>query len=716
MVYRSQFPLFRLLIPFVAGTVVAFSWPCHQILLLLIACSSILIFTGLSVFVMGRMLGYPQRWIPGLTVNLLFFLFGALLTLLTSGEKNRKDMTSRQSQTEYTIALINEPCVAKDKTYFTILKLIATGDGRTWKRDDRKVLGYITKDSSSGKLRYGHVIIFRAEMRALTAAANPYQFDYRKFMAGRHILHLVYIPASSWRIIGVTSSHGLRYLSVRIREKVSGIFRSMQLGTDECAVISALLIGDRNGLDAGLKKGFKSAGVLHILCVSGMHVGLIYVVLSFALLFLNRKPGLKVLHTIIIIALVWLYAMITGMGPSVLRAATMFSFIAVGGALRRMTGTYHTLAASALCLLMLNPGLLHDAGFQLSYAAVIGIVTLQRPLEGLIPVTGWLPRKMWAITTVTLAAQIATLPLSLLYFHQFPVFFIPANIVVLPLATLIIYSTLVCLACSPVAFIMPLLSRVPAFLTHLLIGTVDMIDGLPGAVIPNIYMNTAGCILIYGIIITGWKFLNNGNHMALFGCLLFILSTGVLFLVRNTVKHRQHKIVVCSIPHQAAYDFIDGKDHWFLADSGLINDEVKQAFYVEQGWTMMGLKPAVKVPIEISEGQNDYQNDVFYRNRNFIQFRDVRVVIADGTFGHDMTVLPPVHADILIVHDGAAIPLPVMAKKFPAGQIIIDSSCDLWRMKTYLTPVDTLQGLLHRVSGEGAYIYECLPEKIKVSL
>jgi competence protein ComEC len=706
MIYRSQFPLFRLLIPFVAGTVVAFSWSCPHILLLLITCSSFLVFTGLSVFVIGRVLDYPHRWIPGLAINLLFFLFGCLLTLLTSDEKDPQKTPSQQSRTEYAIALINEPCVEKDRTFSTTLKLIATGDGRTWKRNDRTVLAYIAKDSCSGKLRYGHVIVFRAEMRALSGAVNPYQFDYRKFMANRHIHHQVFIPASSWRMIGVTTSHGLRSLSVRIRERVSGIFRSMRLGDDEYAVISALLIGDRNGLDAGLKKEFKSAGVLHILCVSGMHVGLIYVVLSFTLSFLNRKAGLKVLRTIMIITMVWLYALITGLGPSVLRAATMFSFIAAGAALRRMTGIYHTLAASALCLLVLNPGLLRDAGFQLSYAAVIGIVTLQRPLEGLIPVTGWLPRKVWAIATVTLAAQIATLPLSLLYFHQFPVFFIPANIVVLPLATLIIYSTLVCLACSPLAFIMPLLSRVPAFLTHFLIGTVNMIDGLPGAVVHNIYMNTAGCILIYGIIISGWKFLNNGRHMAFFVCLLFILSTGILFLVWNTVKHHQHKVVIYSIPRHAAYDFIDGKDHWFLADSSLINDEGKQAFYVGQGWTMMGLKPALDVPIEISEGQDDHQRGVFYRNRNFIQFRDVRVIIADGTFGHDMTVLPPVHADILIVHNGATIPLPVLAEKFHARQLIIDSSCDLWKMRTYLAPFDKLPVPLHRVTGEGAFIYE----------
>jgi competence protein ComEC len=500
--------------------------------------------------------------------------------------------------------------------------------------------------------------------------------------------------------------HGIRYFAIALREKIKSIFQSMQLGGDEYSVVTALLIGARDELDKGLWEEFKSAGVLHILCVSGMHVGLIYVVLSFLFSFMNRKHGLKIVRTILIIALIWLYALVTGMGPSVLRAATMFSFVTVGTTLQRMTGIYNTLIASALVLLVLNPFLLRDAGFQLSYAAVIGIVTLQKPLNRLLSVKWWLPARMWAITTVTLAAQIATFPLSLLYFHQFPVFFIPANMIVLPLSTLIIYTALVCLMLSPLAFITPLLSWILAFITHLMIGAVDMIDGLPGAVIRPIAMDAVCCILLYGVVIAAWKFIGSKKYVALFTGLLFILSIGALSLLRKTCQEQQHKIIVYSIPRQSAYDFIDGRNHLFFADSSLISDARKQDFYVRQGWTAMGLNRAENFTIEALSQQPLHQTSVFYQNRNFIQLEDIRIVILDRTFSRNMPVTPPVHVDIIIISNGAGISPGEIAGKFPAGHVIIDSSCDQWKVKRNLAGIDTLKAHLHRVSEEGSFIFE----------
>ena len=205
-------------------------------------------------------------------------------------------------------------------------------------------------------------------------------------------------------------------------------------------VASALLLGYRENLDKELVKSYASAGAMHVLAVSGLHVGILYLLLTRIFSFLKKvkkvKNG-KFILTILIVSFLWFYAIMTGLSASVMRATTMFSFIVIGNELlNRKTSIYNTLAVSAIILMIINPFIVYQVGFQLSYVAVVGIVYLQPKLNRLFYSRYKLVRGVWAITCVSLAAQIATFPLSLHYFHQFSTYFFISNLIVIPASSL----------------------------------------------------------------------------------------------------------------------------------------------------------------------------------------------------------------------------------------------------------------------------------------
>ena len=228
---------------------------------------------------------------------------------------------------------------------------------------------------------------------------------------------------------------------------------------EELGIIQALLLGQRQDISEEIYNNYAAAGVIHILAVSGLHVGIILWLLHKLFSPLERRKKGRVLKTIILIALLWLFAILAGLSPSVVRAVTMFSFVAVGLQIKRRTSVINTLFMSMMVLLLIRPQFIFEVGFQLSYLAVFSIVLLQPILYRLLEPKNKLIKYFWGLLTVTIAAQAGVLPLSLFYFHQFPGLFFISNLVILPFMGLI-------LALGIVVMILALLNLLPEFLTE----------------------------------------------------------------------------------------------------------------------------------------------------------------------------------------------------------------------------------------------------------
>ncbi len=270
---------------------------------------------------------------------------------------------------------------------------------------------------------------------------------------------------------------------------------------------------------------------MHILSVSGMHVGIVYVFLNFLLRFLNRYRYGKYIKAIIMLFFIFLYAMITGLSPCVIRAAIMLSLPIIAGLMNRNVDIINVIAVSCFVMVSKNPALLVDVGFQLSYLAVIGIVTLYKPIYDLYITSAWIPDKIWSLLAVSLAAQLATLPITLYVFHQFPNFFLLTNILVVPLSSIIIYTGILLLVVGQVPFLGVLTAKLLIFLIKAMNMVIHLIEELPFSTTTGIYIDEIQVALLFVLVGAVYFYFKSGARRAI----KIILIAGILFMLVITV-------------------------------------------------------------------------------------------------------------------------------------------------------------------------------------
>jgi len=359
---------------------------------------------------------------------------------------------------------------------------------------------YASKDSSFSNLQPGAEVIFEGKIQNLEHSINPYQFDYAAYLEGKGVGGMIYV-GNNYKIIHTGASNWtLKNTFQRIQLKCIRVFSESGIGDKEKSVLNALVLGYRSDLIPETKKEFANAGVVHILAVSGLHVGIIFIILKWILAGLFRSR-LRYLQFIAIATVIWFYAGITGFSPSVLRASTMFSFIAFGSVGGKKGNTYNMIAASVVLLLLIDPLIVREIGFQLSYLAVIGIVFFHDIFKPLFWSKYWLIQKGWELFVVSVSAQIATAALSIYYFGQFPNYFFLSNLLVIPLATLSLYSGLLYLILHSTPYLGFFVANVSDIIVSSLTEVVSFFSNLPGSVTFGLNLNALDVACIYALII-----------------------------------------------------------------------------------------------------------------------------------------------------------------------------------------------------------------------
>lgn len=302
---------------------------------------------------------------------------------------------------------------------------------------DGKILLAFSPDSSKPNLKVDDEIIFLGEAQKIHPPLNPHQFNYQDYLEKQGVYHQVRLEKEHL-IFSENPSNTLVGIASNFREKLIENLKIHEFDRSELGVIQALLLGKRDDISEATYNDYRNAGAVHILAVSGLHVGILLLILQFVLQPLERLPRGKQLKIFTIILLLWVFAFITGLSPSIVRAVTMFSFLAYGMNLNRPTNTFNIIALSLFFILLVKPMFLFQVGFQMSYAAVIAIVWLYPKLQRLWYPKNLFVRKVWQLLSVSVAAQLGVLPLSLFYFHQFPALFFISNLIVVPFLGLIL--------------------------------------------------------------------------------------------------------------------------------------------------------------------------------------------------------------------------------------------------------------------------------------
>jgi competence protein ComEC len=414
-----------------------------------------------------------------------------------------------------------------------------------------KILLNISKDSIPQNIKPGMQLLVPGKLTNIAEPLNPYRFNYRKFMQKQKVEKQLQLRKTELQILPHTEKRLLTHIS-NFREQLIQNLSEAKFSKDELAIIQALLLGQRQDISKEIYDEYAAAGAIHILAVSGLHVGIILLILNWLFTPLNYLKNGLVLKTIILILLMWGFAMLAGLSPSVVRAVTMFSFIAIGMQMRRKTSVLNSLFISLFILLLVNPYFIFQVGFQLSYLAVFAIVTIQPKLFKLWQPKFKIVKYFWSLFTVSIAAQIGVLPLSLFYFHQFPGLFFLSNLVVLPVLGLI-------LGLGILVILLALLNLLPAILAEIygnLIGLMNKFiawvagkeDFVFSDIHFNIWQNLSAYLLIFCFILLIYR--KNFRNLVFFLCGIVIFQSNMLYSkIQNStsesiVFHKPRKTMI----------------------------------------------------------------------------------------------------------------------------------------------------------------------------
>jgi len=365
-----------------------------------------------------------------------------------------------------------------------------------------------------------HVV---GQLQEIKKPLNPHQFNFKDYMRKQQVYHQVFLNDTN--TLFLTSEMTIYGRAAAIRNRINKTLRQYSISKGNLSIINALLLGQRQDISKDTYKSFTKSGAIHILAISGLHIGLLLLMLSVLFKPLSYLKYGKNIVPIIIILLLWMYAFIAGMSASVVRAVTMFSLVTIAMYSNRITNTYNILAISAFLLLLSNPYYVFDVGFQLSYAAVFAIVWIKPLFDKLWSPENYFAKKFWDVFSVTIAAQLGILPLSLFYFHQFPGLFFVSNIVIIPLLGILLGLGIVTLIFAYFGWIPEILLFIFNESISLLNNFVTFVSGKEDFVFTKIPFNAMNLVAAYLLVISVvllWKQFNYKRLVFVFSSVLCV--------------------------------------------------------------------------------------------------------------------------------------------------------------------------------------------------
>lgn len=433
------------------------------------------------------------------------FGLSAILSIVALGYWLGYDFDSRiprfaenKKQGFFEVELTRYP-IEKQNSVLLYTNLLQYSDSTSCENIKGKAILYLQKDSNSLSLKSGDKLIIYTTLSLPEKTGNPDEFDFGRHLLRNGICGTGYASAERWKRISGADGFSLMRLAQRCRLKLLDISRKMNIDGNEFAIISALTLGYTDAISPELRDSFSVTGASHILSVSGLHVGIIYVMLGLMLGFLDKWKRTRKIKWIAVILFLWFYAFVTGLSPSVSRSVFMFSLFALAKITDRQSSVYNNIFLSAFVLLIINPMWLFNVGFQLSYSALLSILYFQPKITKWLVFKNRILTYCWELTSVSIAAQLGAAPLCLYYFHQFPNYFLLSNFVGVPLSGIIIYLDVALLITNSIPMIGSIVSWLLVTTTKLMYGGLKIIENLP-FVTTNIWIDSVQLILIYASV------------------------------------------------------------------------------------------------------------------------------------------------------------------------------------------------------------------------
>lgn len=689
--YGSHFwkkaPFVKLLLAMMAGIMVQWKYQAGLSawgMVVAITVAILLLFFLLPFF--NR---YRFSFISGIVSSILFFSLGALLTWKKDIRNNKHWLGNFYRPATALLVTLEEPPVQKTKSVkatATVSQLLKNGKMIPVKG---KIILYFNKDSLP-PLAYGTQLIFTRPLQEIKNAGNPGGFDYKRYSLFHGITHQVYLKKDEFEILNRKNVNWLRQFVYSSRESVLQILRNNIKGHKELGLAEALLIGYKDDLEQSLVQSYTNTGVVHIIAVSGLHLGLIYWLLALVLKPLKKKRRTRWLSPVLVISGLWLFSLLAGAQPSILRSALMFTCIVIGESLSRKTSIYNTIAVSAFILLCINPYWLWDVGFQLSYAAVLSIVIFMRPIYNWFYIKNKLLDFFWKLNAITLAAQILTVPVSVYHFHQFPNLFILTNFLAVPLSSAILLGEIFLCTLSFLPAVAILLGKLLSWLIWLMNTYIERIETLSFSLWDGlqITMLQAMLMILFVAAVSYWLLEKStrGLQLGLFFLLAFVALRSYSFLQAS----QQQKIIVYNVSRKRAIDIVGGRQYFFVGDSDLLNNEFSSNFHLKPSRILHRVKDTDSLPgLSVQEDCLDYHGK--------------RILLLDKPISFEQAGSKPA-IDLLVISKNPKVYMKKLAAALDIRQVVFDGSVPAWKANYWKKDCDSLQIPWHDVTTKGAFI------------
>jgi competence protein ComEC len=573
--------LVRATLFYLAGIVTGFNFREHVSLAWLTVLSA-----GFALVLVsgGLFLRKQNRRYLGIAGLGLLYTLGLVGIALQPGSPALEE----SGDTCWEVVLLEEP-VTRARSVRATASVLGVRRPWGWEDQQARLLVYFTGNSDAESLRYGDKLVVCGRPTGVEPPWNPHEFNYKRFLTYRRVSHQIFVRPEGWVKAGHAPPSNLVAWASRARAWSEQVIEERIEGEREQSVTLALLLGLTAELEPEVLNAYAASGAMHVLAVSGLHVGILYAVLLVVLSPLKKIKGGPWWIAGLSLAVLWIFAFVTGLTPSVLRAVTMFSFLAMARPWGRPVNIYNTLAASALILLVVDPFMIMSVGFQLSYMAVLGILYIHPKLYAL-----WEPRsrvvdKIWQITSVAIAAQAATFTLGMLYFHQFPVYFLFSNLVVIPGSFLVLTAGLAMLALNFIGPLASLIGQGVTWVVRAINASVFWVEDLPLSRVRDIWISDAEYWIITAALTAFVVFLDQRRFSWMAVSAIGLVLYGGVRVAHIVRAVTPPSLTVYRIPGEQAIEFYEAGRGRYVFSKTLPSSDPRIDFHVRPNRAFRGV-------------------------------------------------------------------------------------------------------------------------------
>ena len=641
-----NFPLTKITICFITGILTAYFWQPDFVFVSFALFISLISFS-FFFFLSGK----QKKFIIPFTIISYFtsFFIGCLTLFFHTESLQKSNYTNCEEayETPETITLcLREKLKSNDYNdrYIALIKQI---DNQHY---SGRIIINIQKDSLPNTLIIGNIIRLKTTLQGNPSPKNPNQFDYSKYLKDKQIYAQVYATKSEISI-SKTIDKDIWYYTAKLHSRIVDNLTRKHFNSNEMNVALALILGQRQEISREIVQDYQFSGATHILSVSGLHVGFIMLFISFILKPIGNTTKGMLIKLIAILASLTIFAIISGLSPSVLRSVVMFSFLAIGNHMRRSGNTYHTLLVSMLLILLFAPYFLFDIGFQLSYLALFFILWLQPILQSLWDPQNKIMMTIWNVLTVSFAAQIGTLPLCLYYFHQFPGLFFITNIVIIPFLSLIMIIGIIVMILAGFNIVPLFLIQVLEKSIYFLNKVIHFVASFDSFVIRDISFNNYYLFTFYLWITLTIIWIKKPNYLKLIGALVSIITLQFAFIFTKQDVQSQKEIIVYNIKKRTIISERNGENVTFFCNENFKETSKNTILNSYLVGNFSNLKKETKI-------------------KNTLYFNNKKIYIIDCAAIYHKNIRP----DILLLTQSPKINLDRILKSLHPKMIIADAS------------------------------------------